>query len=71
MSRCQECGRRLIDPESMRLGVGPVCVERMRARGLIVGGTRRRDREAQMFPSLRRLRRRRNPGQFPLEGMEP
>ena len=70
--RCQECNRILTSDESRKIGIGPVCAEALRARGLIVGGSRKRDREALLFPSLRRLRRRRPPpGQLPLEGMEP
>ena len=66
MTRCQACGRRLISPESQRMGFGPVCVERQRSRGLMVGGRPR--------PSLRQMtssgrRRKPDPGQIPLEGM--
>jgi hypothetical protein len=36
--RCEQCNRRLTNAESRSLGIGPTCLERMRDRGLVVGG---------------------------------
>lgn len=68
MNRCETCGRALVNAESRVLGIGPVCLERMRDRGMAVGGKPR--------PHLLQLanitrRRKPDPGQLPLEGMEP
>ena len=30
VTRCRVCGRRLTDPESVKLGVGPVCLRRLK-----------------------------------------
>ena len=38
---CERCGRAITNPESQKLGIGPTCLERMRQRGLVVGGTPR------------------------------
>lgn len=70
MNRCEACGRRLVDPESMRLGLGPVCLERQRGRGLVVGGKARPSVLIKVATRFKR-RRRSDPGQLPLEGMEP
>lgn len=53
--RCQECGRTLTNDASRALGIGPVCIERMRARGLVVGGTPRKVREP-LIPRVRVIR---------------
>lgn len=70
MNRCEACGRRLVDPESMRLGLGRVCLERQRVRGLVVGGKARPGVLVKMATRWKR-RRKPDPGQLPLEGMEP
>jgi len=43
--RCEQCGRRLTNDASRALGIGPTCLERLRARGLVVGGKQRQVRE--------------------------
>lgn len=69
MNRCEACGRKLVDPASRALGFGPICVERQRIRGLVVGGKARPS--VLVRPKTRWKRRKPNPGQLPLEGMEP
>jgi len=39
--KCERCGRAITNPESQKLGIGPTCLERMRERGLVVGGKTR------------------------------
>lgn len=70
MNRCEACGRRLISAESQRIGFGPVCMERQRERGLVVGG-KPRAHLLQLGHVGRKRRRKPDPGQLTLEGMEP
>jgi hypothetical protein len=69
MNRCEACGRRLVSEESQRLGFGPVCVERQRARGFVFGGKARPS--VLVRPATRWKRRKPAPGQLPLPGLDP
>lgn len=62
--RCEQCHRRLTNDASRKLGIGPTCLERLRDRGLVVGGRKRRALE----PRVRVMRWRGVPaGQLALE----
>lgn len=67
--RCEACGRKLIDPASQRLGFGPVCLERLRGNGFVVGG---KARPSVLVRTATRWKRRKpSPGQLHLPGLEP
>ena len=51
--KCEQCNRRLTNAQSRSMGIGPTCLERMRDRGLVVGGKRKRPR---VFAGLRQAR---------------
>ncbi|HOU64474.1 MAG TPA: DUF6011 domain-containing protein [Thermomonas sp.] len=70
IERCESCRRRLISAESREVGFGPVCLERLRGNGLVVHG-KRRPSLLQLASTGRKRRRKPDPGQMPLEGMEP
>jgi hypothetical protein len=53
--RCIECGRCLTAAASQRVGIGPTCLESMRARGLVVGA-RPRTKRPRLFAGMRQGR---------------
>jgi hypothetical protein len=67
--RCESCNRLLTSAESRSLGFGPVCLERLRGSGRVVGGTARPSVLVRV--KTRWKRRKPAPGQLPLEGMDP
>lgn len=69
MNRCESCNRLLTSAESRELGFGPVCLERLRGNGFVVGGKARPSVLVKIATRWKR-RRKPDPGQLPLEGMD-
>lgn len=51
MARCSECGRPLTDPESVRLGIGPVCREALGPMGVMAVLSKRKNETENLLSS--------------------